>query len=332
MSQQTFRASPESVSVIICAYTQGRWDQILEAVDSVRNQTRGPKEIVLVVDHNDELLARSRAQFPDVLVAANAGRRGLSGARNTGVQASCGDIVAFLDDDAVAHRSWLERLVGHYAAPEVCGVGGAVEPLWTTGEGPSYLPPEFYWVVGCSYKGLPTQAADVRNFIGANMSFRRDVFEWAGWFESEIGRIGTRPLGCEETELCIRAVMRRPTSRLIYDPEARVGHHVAPERVRWRYFRSRCYAEGLSKAAVVRLSTSKSGLASERTYTFQTLPLGVLGGLRDTLVRRDPTGLKRSGAIVAGLGITVAGYVVGTTTGRRLRTPERPAAPIGLTS
>jgi glucosyl-dolichyl phosphate glucuronosyltransferase len=85
------------------------------------------------------------------------------------------------------------------------------------------------------------------------MSFRREVFELVGGFTEWLGRLGARPLGCEETELAIRIRQRRPEARLLYDPAAVVHHHVPRQRARWRYFRSRCYAEGLSKAAVSRL-------------------------------------------------------------------------------
>src|SRR5262249_52948370 len=84
-------------------------------------------------------------------------------------------------------------------------------------------------------------------------------------------------------------------------------------RTRWRYFCSRCYAEGLSKAAVARYVGAKDGLASERTYVLQTLPRGILRGLADVLHRDDMTGLARAGVIIFGLVVTIAGYLLGST-------------------
>jgi hypothetical protein len=142
------------------------------------------------------------------------------------------------------------------------------------------------------------------------MSFRRELFEAVGGFHSGFGRVGTRPLGCEETEWCIRAQRRRPDGFMLYEPRARVAHRVTASRVRWRYFTSRCYAEGLSKALVAQVAGKRDALASERSYVARTLPRGVARGLADA-GRGDPAGLARAGAIIVGLSVTAAGYLVG---------------------
>jgi glycosyltransferase involved in cell wall biosynthesis len=323
-----------SVSVVICAYTEERWDDLTAAVASVQAQTRPPAEILVVVDHNPALLARAAARWPGPggglrpRLLENEARRGLSGARNSGVAAAGGEVVAFLDDDAAAAPDWLDRLAVRYADRSVLGVGGAIEPLWLGGR-PRWFPDEFDWIVGCTYRGMPRGVAPVRNLIGCNMSFRREVFDGAGGFRSEVGRIGALPLGCEETELCIRVRQRWPESRLLYDPAAAVRHRVPARRGGWRYFRARCYAEGLSKATVARLVGAGDGLASERTYTLRTLPQGVARGLRDAVLRRDATGFGRAGAIVLGLGFTAAGYLQGSVA-PALRLPAGAAAPAVL--
>src|SRR4051794_15100517 len=104
--------TPVQVSAVICAYTMDRWSDIRDTIDSLRRQTRQPDQIVLVIDHNEELLARATSLLSqDVLVIANREVRGLSGARNTGLVASTGDLIAFIDDDAVADVTWLDLLV-----------------------------------------------------------------------------------------------------------------------------------------------------------------------------------------------------------------------------
>ena len=80
------------------------------------------------------------------------------------------------------------------------------------------------------------------------------------------------PLGCEETELCIRYTPRTRTERFVLTHDAVVHHVVPASRLSWRYFRSRCWAEGLSKAAVSSLVGSKDGLSSERQHLLRAMP------------------------------------------------------------
>ena len=272
-------------SVIICAYTEDRWDDLIASVESVKLQTLPPREIIVVIDHNPGLLKRVQEQVPGVVVVENTQARGLSGARNSGIAVAQSRIITFLDDDAMAAPGWLMSLSEAFTDPQVLGSGGPVIPLWLEGE-PAWLPEEFNWVVGCTYRGMPITSKTIRNPIGANMSFRREVFEAVGGFRSEIGRVGIRPLGCEETELCIRIRQRWPERSFLYQPRASVFHRVPGSRTCWRYFCSRCYSEGISKAFVSQYVGAKDSLASERIYTFRTLPQGVLYGVIDALFQR----------------------------------------------
>jgi glycosyltransferase involved in cell wall biosynthesis len=299
-----------TVSVIICAYTDRRWPLLVDAVRSALEQVPSPLEVVLVIDHNDPLRARAGAEFDGrVRVVGNAEQQGLSGARNTGVALATGDVVAFLDDDAIARPGWLAALTAAYADGDVVGTGGLAVPRWEV-DRPAWFPEEFLWVVGCSYKGLPEEQRPIRNPIGANMAFRRSACTDAGGFSHGIGRVGKTPLGCEETELAIRIRAAQAGTTILQVPGAAVDHVVTAERVAWDYFRRRCWAEGLSKALVTESVGSDAGLASERTYATRTLPSGVLRGLAQA-VCGDLSGLRRAAAIVAGLAITTAGYARG---------------------
>ena len=311
-------APTTSVTVVICAYTLERWPQIEAAVGSLAAQTRPPAQVVLVSDHNPELLDRARAAFPGVHCVANAGPRGLSGARNTGVAVATADVVAFLDDDAAADPRWVEATLTAYRDADVIGVGGDVVPDWL-GPRPSWFPDEFLWVVGCSYRGLPTTRAEIRNPIGANMSFRRSVFGLAGEFDTDMGRLGKDAAGCEETEFSIRARRAHPGARIVLEPSATCRHSVSPNRLTRGYFRRRCRAEGRSKALVSILAGAESALETERVYVRRTLPRGVLAGLRDAL-RGDPSGLARTEAILEGVVLTAGSYALA-----RLRTRSRRA-------
>ena len=298
-----------AISVVICAYTLDRWDDLARAVASVQAQTLAAHETIVVIDHNDALRHRATEELAAVRVTENTGRRGLSDARNAGVRAATGSVIAFLDDDATAAPDWLALVARRYDDADVMGVGGSAEPEWPHDARPRWFPEEFDWVVGCSYRGMPTSSAPVRNFLGCNMSFRRAAFELAGEFDPAVGRVGNRPVGCEETEFCIRLARRAPGHSLIYEPMARVRHRVPPARTSARYFRARCFSEGLSKAVVSELAGGQSALGVELRYTLRTLTSGVARNLAQTVTRRDPMGPVRAAAIIGGLAFTTAGYV-----------------------
>ena len=305
-----------TTSVVVCAYTLDRWELLSAAVRAAALQAHRPCEVLLVVDHNDPLAERARDELADagITVVENRHARGLSGARNTGVEDARGEIVAFLDDDAVPEPGWLGTLVAPFADPSVAATGGVARPAWSQGR-PAWFPREFDWVVGCSYEGQPPGVADIRNPLGCNMAFRRTALTAVDGFRSDVGRIGGRPLGCEETELCIRLRQATPTARIVSVPGAVVDHFVTPERHRFTYFRRRCYAEGISKAVVTEAVGAGDGLSSERTYVTRALPRGLVHGLRASVDDRTFDGATRSAAIVAGLGFTVAGFVRGKVAG-----------------
>jgi hypothetical protein len=266
---------------------------------------------VLVIDHCPPLERRAAEEWhgEGVTVVPSRHLQGLSGARNTGVDVATGEIVLFLDDDAVAAPDWIGRLTAAYRDARVLGVGGRARPQWRTHR-PAWFPAQFDWVVGCSYLGMPTALSPVRNLIGANMSFRRHALVETGGFRTELGRVGTLPYGCEETELCIR--MQRGADRgvLLYEPAAEVWHSVPAQRATWSYFLSRCYAEGMSKALVSRLVGTRQGLSSERRYVLSTLTQGIASSLGQVARGRLP-GFAQALAMVVGVATTTVGYTLG---------------------
>jgi GT2 family glycosyltransferase len=321
-------AREADASVIICTYTTERWDDLQAAVASVLSQTLAPREVIVVVDHNPDLETTARREFARARVVENRYARGLSGARNSGVQATTAEFVAFLDDDARAEAGWLATLLPAFSDPDVQGVGGGVVADWENGR-PSWFPREFDWVVGCSYLGLPAQPAPVRNPMGANMAFRRKVFDQVGGFRGDLGRIGSLPVGDEETELCLRIAAWDPSSRVLYIPDARVIHRVPARRGRFRYFVERCFAEGISKARVRRIARNGQPLLPEQRYVTRTLTTGVIRAIGEGVRRRQPYRMARAVAICVGLGVTLTGFGVGSLRQQRPEVASAEDAPAG---
>jgi len=311
--------SAPSLCVVICCYTDDRWDLLVRSIEAALQQVNERDELLVVVDHNPPLRERLARHLSDprVRLLGNAEGPGLSGARNTGLGAAAGDVIVFLDDDAVILGGALAVLRARFSDPAVTAIGGAVHPDWTTGA-PGWFPAEFGWVVGCDYRGLPGDGGALRNPIGAAMAVRRDPLAAIGGFSAQLGRTGTFPAGCEETLMGIALRREDPQAGIVRETGFAVRHCVPAERGTWRYFTRRCYQEGRSKAVLAGLSSTGEALSSERAYALRVLTSGLW---------RYRTHPAAAAAVVVGFACTAAGFIAGTLTSLHHRqsaaTPHR---------
>jgi glycosyltransferase involved in cell wall biosynthesis len=305
------------VSAIVCAHSLGRRRDLEEAVASLLEQTHRELEIIVVVDGDEELYRAVAAGYSGsesvraVLLEKNVG---ISGARNAGVAEARGEVIAFIDDDAVADRSWIETLVGTYERFDAVAVGGRVLPVWLHGE-PEHLPPELYWLVGATHEGFAVEGvSEVRNTFGPNMSFRREVFEKVGGFNQNLGfsRRGTSYVQAEEPEFALR--MRKALGRaMVYNPDAVVYHKITESKTRVRTLLRRSYYQGYSKAWLKRHDVSGDPIATERAYLrtllLKAVPARLLRSYR-------PSELKKLLLLLASLVSVGLGYAYGYCTER----------------
>jgi glucosyl-dolichyl phosphate glucuronosyltransferase len=311
------RPTVPSVSVVVPSWSWDRRDQLGRCLRAIERQTLTPAQTIVVIDHNPRLLEWTRESFPGTEVIANRHQRGVVGARNTGVEVAEAEVVVLTDDDTEAEPTWIERLASCFEDPGVVGVTGELVPNWA-GPEPVWFPSEFYWVFGCSYTGLPTEVAPVRNPIAANMAVRtRQLREIGGFREGvaprEISYRGVVIAGghaLEDTELGIRIGQRWPEMSWLYQPHATVRHAVTEEQATLGYLMRRSFEEGSSKAHLAGEMGAESGLSSERRYVSVVLPLGVARGISQSL-RGDRRGLLRSLAILLGLLSSGIGFLAG---------------------
>ncbi|AEH36963.1 glucosyl-dolichyl phosphate glucuronosyltransferase [Halopiger xanaduensis] len=253
------------VSVVLCTYDTDAYDDFCEAATSVLEQTYDDVELVVVVDGTDAVHERVLEDFgdrDDVVVHCNDKNMGLLASRNRGAELATGDVVAFIDDDAVADEQWLESLVDAYEEKNAIAAGGKMTPRWTA-DHPDFLPEEFYWLVGVTHRGFADGPGEVRNTFGSNISFRRDVFLNLEGFDTDIGgRKGDKNLQGGETELCAR--MQRKYGRGVwYVPEAEVEHKVFRYRTDPTWLLERAFWQGYSKRAMETLVPDSSNEESE---------------------------------------------------------------------
>ena len=295
-----------TVSVVICAYMDDRWPQLKKSVASVEAQTSPPIEIVVCIDHNEELLRKSKEYFGrerpagavPVIVLANKYNGHLGAARNTAAEFASGEVIAFLDDDAAAAAEWLERLIAPYDDKRVGAVGGAPLPVFETGR-PRWYPYEFDWVFGCAYRGLPLTRAPLRHLIGANMSARRSALRTVGGFHSD---------HLDDMDMSHR--IAHAQHRVLYEPRAIVHHFVPATRTTWHYFWRKCYLANQRKVTVFSGMQEAASLGAELAFVTHTLTMGVLAEIRQ-VIRGDLYGLARVGAMIAGIAIAGLGHLSG---------------------
>ncbi|HXW80469.1 MAG TPA: glycosyltransferase [Acidimicrobiales bacterium] len=314
-----------TASVIVPAYTLDRWALLSRAVESVMSQVRPPLELLISIDNNPALFSRcverweagARPGFPIRVVdhrsypdrrgatvharAHGSHRRfGAGEARNAAARIARGDVLVFLDDDASAEPDWLAQLLPHYEDSGTVAVGGPPLPNYET-KRPPWFPPNFDWVFGCAYEGLPTRYAPLAHLIGANMSVRRTVFERLGGFHS---------IDFDDLDLCMRVAATYPAPCIYYEPAARVHHYVPANRVTWRYFWRRCFYVNREKVATFADMGSAANLRAERRFVAQALTRHARRQIMAAL-HGNGTALLRLNAMLVGIVMAGAGNVFG---------------------
>ena len=112
-------------------------------------------ETIFVAERSAELYERVKTYAEEkavrnMIVVFNNGEPGLSAARNLGIKEARGDIIAFIDDDALPFPDWAEEMVKTYEDDQVIAVTGPALPLWEH-KAMAWFPEEFYWISLGSY-------------------------------------------------------------------------------------------------------------------------------------------------------------------------------------
>lgn len=295
------------VSVVLCTYSMDRYDDFADAADSVLEQTHEDVELVVVVDGTEPVYERALGDYgdrADVTIHCNDENQGLSTSRNVGAELASGDVVVFMDDDAVADEDWIAELVAAYDRHGALAVGGRMTPAWVAGR-PTFLPEEFYWLVGVTYRGFAEEEGEVRNTFSSNLSFRRDVFLDLDGFQPDMGKRGSNNLQGAETELCAR--MRERYGRgVIYTPDAEVAHKVFDYRTDPVWLVKRAFWQGFSKRV---MSTVRPGSTDRESEFLTRLAFEYVPQRVADLVRRpDVETATQLLALVLLTGAVGAGY------------------------
>ena len=283
--------NPPKISIITTCYTMDRFKDITELLDSIQEQSYNRNiETIVVAERSPELTEniRNYAQkkdYPNVVVLYNQGEWGLSSARNLGIKQASGEVLAFVDDDALLCPNWAEETAKAYAQDSsIVGLTGPILPLWED-ESMAWFPREFYWIFSCTYWEW-TEPTEVRNGYGTNISFKREAFNSCGLFKASLGakgggESGKHEPGGEETEFSLR-VRRQTRKRIIYHPNIKVKHKVYRYRLSNSFIRKRAYWEGYTKAMFGRLyrSNDEAVLSTEHELLQRIFSRLIAGSLK----------------------------------------------------
>ena len=310
------RTGPEDggaplLSVIATSHTLDRLDDALDLMDSLGAQTYSRMETLFVAEGCRELYERvashiAERRIANARVLFNDGERGLSAARNVGIQAASGDILAFLDDDAVAFPDWAVEVVSACRSDSVIGLTGATLPLWDD-EAMSWLPEEFYWLISCTGWTGWEDAQGMRNAWGHNMAFRREAFQACGGFNNAHGF--HRGDFAEDNEFSLRA-KAATGKRIVFSPRARIWHKVHRYRLSLTWVVGRSYFIGRSRRMLQRLAGAAAPLAIERGLLLRILTRLLPRTLAE-LPRHPAVAARRLALTAVSLTFVALGYLSG---------------------
>lgn len=273
------------ISVIVCTYN--RCQSLAKALDSIAAQVL-PDSFeweILVVNNNSRDQTREVVQdfcrrYPGRFRYFFEPIPGLSYARNTGIREARGDVVAFTDDDVTVESNWLLKLTCSLHGTEWAGAGGKIVPAnafspprWLPLDGPHNLRGMLTLFDLGEIAGELGQAP-----FGANMAFRKEVFESYGNFRTDLGRSPSSMMCNEDTEFGRR--LMAAGERLRYEPSALVYHPVPASRLKKEYFLTFWFNYG---RASVREMKKRPDIWGIPRHYFTLLKIGTLIVLRMTL-------------------------------------------------
>lgn len=238
---------PLTIAAIICTHNRDRYLQA--AIESLLRQALPAFEILVIDNASTDgtaALVQPYAAEGRVRYLYEA-ELGLSVARNRGAQETQADILAYLDDDAIADDHWLPELLQAYGHnPRLAVAGGKVTLIWPH-QPPPWISDSLTGALGAFDLGSePVAIRDPRlTPRGVNYSVRRDFLQGVGGFDPHLGRIGKKLLSNEE--LYVTELALKQGWDVTYIPTALVGHQVSPERINRRWFLERSWWQGVSE-------------------------------------------------------------------------------------
>jgi len=234
------------VSVIICTYNRaGSMGRVL---DSFRRIVvpEGTRWELLLVDNNSK--DHTKEVINDFVAHSGVPARylfeekqGLSNARNRGILAAQGEIIAFTDDDVSVDPNWLANILREFERTDASCVGGKILPVWEK-HPPGWLRGDLRAALALLDLGNDRFRLDAPTIWGANLIVRTSMFRKYGLFDLGLGHNEGKLYGGEETKFLSRLL--EGGEQVYYCPEILVHHYIPASRTRKAYFRKWFFDKG----------------------------------------------------------------------------------------
>jgi glycosyltransferase involved in cell wall biosynthesis len=283
------------VTIDLVVPTHNRADLLDRLLNSIRS-ARLPDGVcvrTIVVDNNSSdatrtVVGRAKEGWPGTLEYRFEPIQSKSVALNNGLSTVTADIVGMLDDDEEIHPEWIAVVVRAFADPSVDFISGPYLPRWGA-PAPVWLPKKYPAVIGWMDAGDRTLQYG-RDYdgvmMGGNAVVRRAIGHSVGWYNADLGRVGTQAgSGCEDVDFFER--LMRAGARGYYVPELAIYHYIPPHRLTKRYHREWCFRRMVASAEL-------DGLRRQPVAHFLGIPRYMIGtaarsvmGLTTAIVRRQ---------------------------------------------
>lgn len=222
------------LSVVICTYNREKY--IYNVLRSIAENgfSKDRYEIVLVnnncTDNTEAECLRFKNDFPDIAFHCfHEPNQGLSYARNCGIRESKGDIIIYVDDDALVNKEYLQTYADFFVQNEkAVAAGGPIVPQYETAE-PDWMSHYTRMLLTGALDLGPKEREFPKGSFpgGGNVAYRKSVFDHVGLFNVELGRKGNSLIGAEEKDLFDK--METLGMKFYYLPNA-ILYHIIPER------------------------------------------------------------------------------------------------------
>jgi len=248
------------ISIIVCTYK--RYDLLKNCLEHLArlSEVENTKYEILIVENTPAIDRQDLSWIEKYkharVIVENV--EGLSSARNAGIKASKGQVITFLDDDAEVRPEWLKQIAFAFDNhPTALLLGGKVVAKYAEAPKPLWLSLQCEQLLSCIDWGSVTRMMlDSQWVAGANLSYRRIVFDTYGLFKTSLGRKGESSLlSNEEIELN----QRIPKISRYYCGQAVVDHLIPISRLDHQWFRRRIFWQAISDvlAGLVSADTAK---------------------------------------------------------------------------